>query len=240
MYKQRIVGLAFLLILFFLFLCPIVPILAQNCNSINIPTIPGNYERGEMDGNCTDEIPLISISADTVARNNFITITIDPANIGSPPYNWAISGSGFHFNNDSGPVTEQTYSPTEELQLWADSTACGSAIITVMDGCNESSTTSVREPNNGSWVLIEEISCGTLDGGGCTCHSDFYSIEGAYRYLDSYVAGNLMGTRWHPTGSCSPYPTTDYTHNYCYCVGYYPKKYHVGIHYKKKWRWDCP
>ena len=101
---------------------------------------------------------------------------------------------------------------------------------------------SVREPISGRWVLIEEITCGTLENwpGNGTCHSDYYCIEGGYRYLDSWLAGTNMGYRWHPSGDCIKYPCTPYDRNYCYDPGFYPPFYHVGIHSKKMWRWDCP
>ena len=219
---------------------------AKECNDCDqISTAPGNADYSQMncDCSCIGGLPVIvtSDNADTVKRNNKIDVWIDSGGEACPKYTWEIIGNGFHFGSVSGPNTAITNADSAILQIWADNNACGSAIITVRDCCGETSTISVREPDNGKWVLIEDIECGTLDNmpGAGTCHSDFYCIEGGFRYLDSWVAGTNMNTRWHSDGNCSKYSCTPYDQNYCYAPGYYPKFYHVGIHYKKKWRWDC-
>ena len=194
------------------------------------------------DCDCDDGTPVIFLSSDKVERNNSIEVWVDSEGEACPAYTWTISGSGFHFNEISGPKTATTGADLERIELWADNSACGSAIITVTDACSKNMTASVREPIHGHWVLVEEITCGTVDAipGQGNCRSDYYCTKGAYKYLDSWVAGTNMGTRWHPTGNCEKYPCTPYTRNYCYDPGYYPKFYHVGIQYKKKWKWNCP
>jgi len=149
---------------------------------------------------------------------------------------------GFHFDDISGPEVTTTDGDWQALQVWADSTACGSAFITVTDGCGGVAEASIREPGYGRWVLVEEITCGTVDerAGSGNCQSHYSCIEGAYRYLDAYVAGTTMGLRWHPIGNCEKYRCTPYDRNYGYDPGYYPAFYHGGIYYKKMWRWECP
>ena len=61
-----------------------------------------------------------------------------------PPYNWSVSGTGFHFNSASGPTAATTNADLETLQLWADDTACGTATITVTDNCEGTDTDYVR------------------------------------------------------------------------------------------------
>lgn len=187
----------------------------------------------------TDPFPRLKwdqSNPDTVARNTCVIICVEN---GLPPFTWTVDGNGFYFDFGSG-VTTVTVNQ-QCVSLCADENSCGSSIVTVQDAYGDIVTGSLRDPDHGYWVLIEDISCGNLDPGPyCECHSNYYCVQGAYKYLDSWLAGNLMGTRWHPSGNCTKYPCTPYDRNYCYCVGYYPKKYHVGIHYKKKWKWECP
>jgi hypothetical protein len=165
---------------------------------------------------------------DEIARNSDVEIKVIG---GIQPYIWSVSGNGFSLSQSQTTGLSNT--------LNADGTACGAATITVTDNDGSSVAGYVR-CTVGKWVLIENITCGTLDCCGGTCHSEFYCIQGKYRYMDSWVAGNLMGTRWHPTGNCEKYSCTPYTSDHCYDPGYYPPMYHVGIHYKKKWEWGCP
>ncbi len=165
---------------------------------------------------------------DEIDRNSDVEIKVIG---GIPPYTWSVSGNGFNLSQSQSNSVSNT--------LNSDGTACGAATITVT-ACDGTSVIGYVRCASGQWVLIENISCGTLDCCGATCHSEFYCIQGKYRYMDSWVAGNLMGTRWHPTGNCEKYSCTPYTTDHCYDPGYYPPKYHVGIHYKKKWEWDCP
>jgi len=181
-------------------------------------TLPGSVKYAlKWDPNNPDEI----------ARNRDAEVKVIG---GIPPYTWSISGNGFELS--------QNQSDNVFNILHADGNACGAAAITVTD-CDGVSVMGYVRCTIGRWVLIENISCGTLDCCGATCHSEFYCIQGKYKYMDSWVAGNLMGTRWHPTGNCEKYPCTPYTTDHCYDPGYYPPKYHVGIHYKKKWEWGC-
>jgi hypothetical protein len=183
--------------------------------------------------------PKIYWDNDEIARKDYVNVWVDSEDRACPTYSWSVSGTGFHFDSASGPTTATTNADLEKLQLWADGTACGPATIIVTDLCEGNDEQYVR-CTNGHWVLVENISCGTLDCCGGTCFSEFYCIQGKYRYMDSWVGGNLMGTRWHPAGNCVKYPCTPYTTDHCYDPGYYPPMYHVGIYSKKKWEWDCP
>jgi hypothetical protein len=245
--KTLIISIIMIIFLF----CPALKGMAlagdcqENASGGGTPTFPGNagYIEGWRQGcECNGVEPLIILSSHTVTCNNYIEVWVDSGNQACPPYAWNLTGTGFHFNNQSGPETTTTDADYEKLEIWADSTACGSIIITVTDTCGIESTASVRQPDNGKWVLIEEITCGTVDSvpGSGTCHSNYYCTEGAYRCLDSWVAGTNMGTRWHPIIDCTKYPCTPYDKDYCKAAGFYHEFYHVGIHYKKKWIWDCP
>jgi hypothetical protein len=249
MAKGTFLRICLLIILFIFCLNFKVIALAKDCqegtSGAGTPTSAGSAgytEEWRQTCDCDGGSPVIHLSSDTVLRNNFIEAWVDSGNQACPTYTWTINGNGFYFYDTSGPTTASTGADSERIEIWADSAACGSAIITVTDKCGEKVTSSARQPNNGKWVLIEEITCGTVDSqpGSGNCNSDYYCTEGAYRYLDSWVAGTNMGTRWHPIGNCTKYPCTPYDRNYCYDPGYEPKFYHVGIQYKKKWIWDCP
>lgn len=61
---------------------------------------------------------------------------------GIPPFTWSVSGQGFSIDNSQGRTAV----------LSADETACGSAMINVVDSLDAMVSGSLREPNNGSWV----------------------------------------------------------------------------------------
>jgi len=217
---------------------------AEDCECNNItPTSSGNasYPDG-WECKSTGGILTVYITADTVNRNNYIEAWFDADVETSSPYIWSITGNGFHFNNESGPSILISNDSSEKIEIWADGTACGSVIITLEDQCGNRGVASVRQPDNGKWVIEEEITCGTVDSmpGAGTCNSNYYCIQGAYRYLDSWVSGTNGSIRWHPTGNCIKYSCTPYDRNYCYAIGYEPRFYHWGIQLKKKWIWSCP
>jgi len=189
-----------------------------------------------------DSVLAVYAGDDKVSRGNSVQVWVDSNGHACPPYQWQVTGRGFHFESIAGPTTATSDGNGELLEVWADSTACGAAFITVGDGCGAVAEISIREPGYGRWVLVEEISCGTVDErpGSGNCQSHFSCIEGAYRYQDTYLAGTTMYIRWHPIGNCTKYPCTPYGSNYCYDPGYYFPFTHVGIYYKKMWRWDCP
>jgi hypothetical protein len=166
---------------------------SQECKRIIIPTVPGEVK------NCLSGSPIISLSTHTVTRNTFITVKIDSGSVGSPPYDWTISGTGFHFNSSSGPTSEHTKLHSETLQVWADGSACGSARITVQDGCTQS-TASIREPNNGNWNTV------------CTSSGSYYCVNS---WNCGYVADNgeyqvliVVSPNWR---YCNSYPSLPYT-----------------------------
>ncbi len=211
-----------------------------------VPTVAGNtdFKEGWTSENgciCAGVAPNIikSLSEEeTLPRNSSTTVWVDSGGKACPPYNWTISGTGFHFESATGPTTATTTKDLQSLSVWADDTACGAGKVSVSDSCNVTHSVEIRS-QNGDWFIIEDISCGTLDPGGCTCYSEYCCIQGEYRYCDIWLGGNLLGTLWHPSGNCTKYPCTPYTKNYCYCVGFYPKKYHVGIISKIKYKWIC-
>ena len=74
-------------------------------------------------------------SDDKISRRSHIEAWVESDSHGCPPYQWQISGTGFHFNDISGPTTEVTSRDGVTLQLWADNSACGSATVTVVGNC---------------------------------------------------------------------------------------------------------
>ena len=217
-------------------------------NACNGPgqTLSGNYtvQAGwASECECNEVIPEIDLSSTTVSRNNFVTVRIASGVTACPPFIWTISGSGagFHFDDPEGPTGATTYSNSTSLELWADSTACGSAIITVTDACGESATISVREPSYGHWVLVHNESCATVDSqpGGCSCTNCSTVVVGGYKYMDCWWGGTRAGSRYHgPTCEKWPY-TEDLSGTKCGCPGYYYPFGVVGILYHKKWEWQC-
>lgn len=92
-------------------------------------------------------------NAETVAREGFMTITIDN---GYGPFTWAVSGTGFSL------ADEETALGSNDLS--ADETACGTATVTVTDACGESTVTGYVRCTTGEWVT-KSNTC-VLTGGG--------------------------------------------------------------------------
>lgn len=189
----------------------------------------------------TSDSEYISLSSDTVDRSTYVTASLDSGNFACPPYTWSINGNGFHFNNDAGPQTEITSSITETLEIWADDTACGSAIIIVTDACGACGRTSVREPNNGYWDLIQDESCGVVGSCPivcCTCYNCSSIAIGAYTYQDCWIGGTVPG-RYEDLG-CGKWPyTTDLSGSKCSCPGYMISFYMFGMSSHRQWKWQC-
>ncbi|MBW1716083.1 MAG: hypothetical protein JRJ77_09695, partial [Deltaproteobacteria bacterium] len=103
-----------------------------------VPIVPG-YVEGietwlapcECDGGTPDAYAI----SETVTRGNYVTVWVDSAGLACPPYNLSVGGTGFHFSNIAGPITGETDDNLKTIELWADDTACGSALVTVTDAC---------------------------------------------------------------------------------------------------------
>ena len=181
-------------------------------------------------------------SSDTVGRGSSIEVWVDSdSQQGCPQYQWQVSGTGFHFGSISGPTIGTTNSDEERLQLWADNSACGSAVITVVDGCGADGESSVREPNYGYWELIHEEYCATIDSqaGGCDCYDCSEVIVGGYKYMDCWFGGTRTWSRYHgPTCTKWPY-TEDLSSSDCGCPGFYYPFNVVGLYRHFKWKKRC-
>ncbi|MCK4792353.1 MAG: hypothetical protein KAV87_51965 [Desulfobacteraceae bacterium] len=110
-----------------------------------VPTVTGNVDKPEGWNS-----PKIYTSSEEVDLNNFVKVWVDSEGWARPPYSWSVSGTGFHFGSVSGPTTATTNEDLEELELWADDTACGTATITVTDSYNNTETAYIRS-SNGVW-----------------------------------------------------------------------------------------
>lgn len=145
---------------------------------------------------------------------------------GRGPCTWTVSGQGFSL----------AHAQTDEVSnlLIAAADACGTAEITVTDGCGDSDPGYVRSLC-GTWCLIDEC---TLGGGG----SVVVEIHGKYKYEDRWCVV------WTANPNCEYYcasldrcncearttkPTNNETHTWCSgCVAS-----------NKTWEWmsaPCP
>jgi hypothetical protein len=141
---KRLYILIFILV--YLIFLPINPSFAGYCDECNNSggpsTVSGNYE--EPPG-WKDTFRYDPDNPQTVERNDSVTINVIG---GKSPYTWVVSGTGFSL--DQPETTELSN------QLNADSTACGSAEITVTDNDGVPVTGSVREPNDSYSKWIEQ------------------------------------------------------------------------------------
>jgi hypothetical protein len=180
-------------------------------------------------------------SDDRVSRGSHVEVWVESDCHGCPPYQWQVSGTGFHFDSISGPTTATTDGDEETLQLWADSTACGSAFITVTDGCQADAEESVREPSYGRWIQMHEEYCATIDSqpGGCDCYDCSEVVVGGYKYRDCWFGGTRAYNRYHgPTCTKWPY-TEDLSGSDCGCAGFYYPFGLVGLYHHFMWEWRC-
>ena len=180
----------------------------------------------------------IYVSNEEVTWNNYVDVWVDSGGSGCPPYSWSVSGTGFHFGSVEGLTTAITNINLETLQLWADDTACGSAIITVADSCGGNETTSVREPNNGGWYLVAEEQCSHWERDWCCfCYCvDTFEV-GAHRYQNIWIGDKACQMTEE---SCGPYGGgEDLRGNACWVVGFYTPAYCGTFFQKNMWEWRC-
>ena len=83
--------------------------------------------------NCCDGVPDLvwdtSVSPEVMAPNSAVVIGVTGG--GKYPYRWEVDGHGFQFQNGSRSI-ETT---GNQVRLSALVTACGTAVVTVTDGC---------------------------------------------------------------------------------------------------------
>ena len=155
----------------------------------------------------------VYVSSDTVTSGNYVEAWIDSGGHECPSYSWSVSGDGFHFESISGPTAVMTTRESERVQIWADDNACGSAFITVSNGCSDEAETSVREPNNGSWVTISNEEC-VVPGMG----EYLYTL--GHNYVYQVTKGGQRQIQW--TRYCGG-GGIDFLENYPdYCYAYCP------------------
>jgi len=160
---------------------------SDNVNGPGLPTFTDNSQHPEN----WFTNPVIKTSQETVSRNNFIEVWIALSGWGSPPYQWEVTGSGFHFNDISGPSSEEINDHSKRLQLWADGTACGSAEIKVTDSKGKNDVAFVRN-TAGTWYWTlawrskrDGASCGKM--GDCGNQVTQSIIIGKNKWLYSTI-----------------------------------------------------
>lgn len=114
-------------------------------------------------------------TADTVARNNSITVFVLD---GCGPYTWSVTGTGFSF------VTSQTSSG--QNTLLASGSACGNGVVTVTDMCGTSVQGTILCTTGNYHQTCYETAA--YIG---TCCAEVYPIGGGY------------ATKWFVNCSCT-------------------------------------
>jgi hypothetical protein len=149
---------------------------SDNVDTSGLPMIVGDYSYSEK----WFSTLILNVSEETVSRNNFVEAWVDSMEWGCPPYQWTVSGSGFHFQSVSGPISISTFKESETPKVWSDNTACGTATITVTDVCGQVATAQVRN-TYGKWVTDCDKSSSTGFG---TCGVSPFFVKGSYRYQE--------------------------------------------------------
>ncbi len=88
-----------------------------------------------LGNNCCDGVELLgwddATSPEVIAPNSQIIIGVTGG--GKYSYTWMVVGTGFQFDNGAKTMTTSD----NQVRLWAVAEACGTAEITVTDGCSE-------------------------------------------------------------------------------------------------------
>jgi len=149
---------------------PINNSIAGDCGEkgggIETPTLTGDYIY-PPGHNCTKDPGLKYDNAnshDTINRNGSADLFVIGNN---GPFIWSVSGEGFWFDVDYTIKTLETTGLT--ATLYADSSACGPATITVI-GCDGTQITGYVRCSTGAWVQICVFSGEPDDWDGNTGH----------------------------------------------------------------------
>ncbi len=187
----------------------------QNARFIPVPP-PGGIcgewiiRQQVASNNCCDGVPPLvwdsSVSPEVMTPNSAVVIGVTGG--GKYPYRWSVSGHGFQFANGSRSI-ETT---TSTVRLSALVGACGTALITVTDGC--STTAGVIRSTAGKWVVV-------LDHGTCAearaivgaLPIEAEAGESSHLGLVGYVGHYKVEQQWSYVGggsttSCTAWPTT--------------------------------
>lgn len=138
----------------------------------------------------------------TVARNGTADVFVIG---GEDTYSWTLTqpnGSGFSLGSATTTVPQNTVD--------ADATACGSCHITVTS-CGDSTEGTLRCPDDGAWVFIEQATAPgevpwpftpTYDYcAGPGTHTE-YGFYGSYRILETVTFGNSSASPSCADGRC--------------------------------------
>lgn len=182
-----------------------------------------------------------------------------------PPFNWNVSGNGFHFYGVAGPTTGRTDEEFEIIPLYADATACGSATITVTDSQGEFSHAYVLCQQGGHWVQLYNHRCWLGECGDCLYpgpadltvkylntpprwYSDKYVGKYRYRQYTDWACGSEVYPCGHsywdthclPTHSDQIEPCiTDDEEFFVPCVNSGAGSSHYHKNYIQLFEWKC-
>jgi len=166
----------------------------------------------------------------SINRNDSVSLSVIG---GTEPYTWSVIGTGFYFEED------QTSEPLNTLI--ADGTSCGAAMVTVTDSEGLKVSGSLRQPNNGRWVLIHEESCGEVvhRPGEGNCSNCSIVVVGIYRFQDCWWGGTNSYSRYDGP-YCEKWPfTADLSETKCSDPGFYFPFPVVGLTDHNMWEWRC-
>ncbi len=169
-----------------------------------VPTVHGNVPNIEK----WVHDPVLYASSDTVLQQEKVHAWVDCHGLGSPPFTWSVTGTGFFLSK------EKTYSDQETNILNAAAAACGSAMITVSDSRGATATGSVRCTSSGQWVAK-----GNYCGFDQVVPASEHRYGKPYYYFKAYQGnGRVDMTIVHAggTGNCST-PWQDFDSAY-YCA----------------------
>ena len=99
--------------------------------------------------NSTGAPPTIVASSDTIAAGGSITLWVDSGGLASPPYTWAVSGTGYTLSDT------ETEDDLETLTLSCTTGSCGdnydvNCTVTVTDDCGTEVSVTIRNIS-GEW-----------------------------------------------------------------------------------------
>ena len=152
----------------------------------------------------------------TIARNSSKIIYVKG---GGPPYTWIVNESGFYFDADH--TVQQVTTQINSALLYADETACGTATITTVDRCNNSTIGSIRS-SNGRYIdngIVARVSSrDKCWSESCPQHYGYadvcVGVDNRYKYRAGWCTRS-SGSSSGPVCSDAPQPICVWPGNAC-------------------------
>ena len=145
----------------------------------------------------------------TLARGACVDMWVETQGWGKPPYDWTLSGTGFHFDNIDGPTEWTSNTEFQIVRLCADNNACGPVTIMATDSYKASDEAVIRSAS-GVWKYKGYQNANWTTSPTCKNCWDNYGITETYIVGDKkwQVKFNAYGRHCSRSNNCVEWGTT--------------------------------